>query len=321
MDLVLAIVLAVVAIAIIGAIYVALRGVGSTPAGEVETEEAREQDAMGRPRPVVVDFHVKGEDALVYFGVPLPEGDVDEVLRDLLLHEAVEELRTRRGHGLPLEGIHRVRAYGQRNGGYAEAGRLDLPEPGELPSLSRPEVVSAEAAPDYDPLDRVGSGDFTAPTGAVGRAEDRTLASITEELRLTAATQAALRAQGVDPDEMTLEELVLSLLRMAGYTVTPGNDAKSIDGAGQADVYRATGRGTSTHLVIVTHQPGEYQELSERAVNQVLVGFGQAQADRGLLVTDKFGPYLIYEKEKRQPRCRFITRERLQAFVDSFVVA
>jgi hypothetical protein len=37
-------------------------------------------------------------------------------------------------------------------------------------------------------------------------------------------------------------------------------------------------------------------------------------------VTDKFGPYVMYEKERRDPRCRFITRERLQVFVDSFAL-
>jgi hypothetical protein len=38
------------------------------------------------------------------------------------------------------------------------------------------------------------------------------------------------------------------------------------------------------------------------------------------LITDKYGPYMIYDKERRNPKLRFITRERLQPFVDSFAL-
>ena len=37
-----------------------------------------------------------------------------------------------------------------------------------------------------------------------------------------------------------------------------------------------------------------------------------------MLVTEKYGPFMVYDKERREPRVRFITRERLQTFVDGF---
>ena len=35
------------------------------------------------------------------------------------------------------------------------------------------------------------------------------------------------------------------------------------------------------------------------------------------LVSDKFSPFEVYERERREPRIRFVTRERLQKFVDA----
>jgi hypothetical protein len=35
-------------------------------------------------------------------------------------------------------------------------------------------------------------------------------------------------------------------------------------------------------------------------------------------VSSKFGPFIIYGQEQREPRVRFVTRERLQKFIDAF---
>ncbi len=48
-----------------------------------------------------------------------------------------------------------------------------------------------------------------------------------------------------------------------------------------------------------------------------MIRFVSSGADRGLLFTDKYAPFMVYDKERREPRIRFISRERLQAFVDS----
>ena len=48
------------------------------------------------------------------------------------------------------------------------------------------------------------------------------------------------------------------------------------------------------------------------------MGVAQTNPATAILVTDKFSPYSMYEREKRDSRLVFVTRERLQAFVDSF---
>jgi hypothetical protein len=110
---------------------------------------------------------------------------------------------------------------------------------------------------------------------------------------------------------MTVTELGRGLLEIAGYELTKRNES----------TYLATGGGTSTYVAFVDHHPDSYPELEATAITEFLVGFANARTDRGLLITDKFGPYEIYEKEKANPRAHFITRERLQAFVDSIAVS
>ena len=51
-----------------------------------------------------------------------------------------------------------------------------------------------------------------------------------------------------------------------------------------------------------------------------MVRFEQSGTERGLLVSDKFCPFIVYEKERREPRVRFLTRERLQQFIDSLAL-
>jgi len=60
--------------------------------------------------------------------------------------------------------------------------------------------------------------------------------------------------------------------------------------------------------------------LQESEVGRFVVDFLSSGADRGLLITEKFSPFEIYDRERREPRMRFITRERLQAFVDALTV-
>ena len=55
-------------------------------------------------------------------------------------------------------------------------------------------------------------------------------------------------------------------------------------------------------------------------ISVFVADFAGAKTDRALLVTDKFGPFEVYERERRDPRCRIITRERLQKFVDSMAL-
>ena len=69
------------------------------------------------------------------------------------------------------------------------------------------------------------------------------------------------------------------------------------------------------------HAPGEYPELSEQVINEFMVDYVSSGADRGILVSDKYAPFSIYDKERRESRVKYISRERLQHFVDSLMVS
>jgi hypothetical protein len=79
----------------------------------------------------------------------------------------------------------------------------------------------------------------------------------------------------------------------------------------------ASKAGETTYLVEERHEPGEHPELEESVIRKFLIEFGSSGANRGMLVTDKYGPFEIYELERRNPRVRFVTRNRLQSMVDS----
>jgi hypothetical protein len=39
-----------------------------------------------------------------------------------------------------------------------------------------------------------------------------------------------------------------------------------------------------------------------------------------MLITDKYGPFMIHDIESQDRRMRFVTRERAQAFIDSMAL-
>lgn len=264
-----------------------------------------------QPRPQVADFHVRGEEATVTFDVPLPAGDVDGVLKDLLLHEAIEVVREKR-HSLPIDMVVRVVALAGRVGDPQRVGVVDLPEPGVLPPPEPAPPAFQLGHIAYDPLEEEFAGEKpqTIPDLVDTKATDR-LAPIGAELRLPRAVDLGLRAQGVDPDTMQSGELVRSMLTMFGYRIAPGITD---------DTFVAEKAGVRTFVRQVSHEVGSYPELEEQTVSKFVADFAGAKTDRALLVTDKFGPFEVYERERRDPRCRFITRERLQKFVDSMAL-
>jgi len=309
-PVVVVLVLLLLVVAVIGLVVVVVRNTqvasGPTEAGP------------GQVRPVVLEFHVKGDEATILFGVPLPEGGPDPVLEELLLHAAMDVLREKRSHDLPLGDVERIRVLGRRGEEPVEVGVVELPEQGVLPEIRAPELIPRAGLPAYDPLAHLGEMEVTVPPTVAERPPAEKLRPFHDEIRLTRELEAALRAQGIDPEAADLEDLVLGLLRAAGYQVSVGVHGFEIAKGGKAHAYTARKGGNETIVLIVPHTEGEYPELDEQMINRFLVWFGQASAERGLLITDKYGPYLIYEKERREPRCRFITRERLQSFIDSF---
>jgi hypothetical protein len=269
-------------------------------------------DTPTRARPKLAEFHVRGEDALVYFEVPLPPAGADDVLRDLLMRQAVEVVHEKQSHDLPMDQLLRVTAFARKDQSWAEVGTIELDQPGRLPRLdAMPDIVPHASATGFDPLADVAAQEFKVQPGVAEAGAEKGLAPIGKELRLAGTVDAALRSQGIDPETMTATDLTLALLQLGGYAVSPAGEAG----------YLATQAGTTTYLRVVDHEPDAYPELDESAITSFLIGFGQQPADRGLLITDKFGPFVVYDKERREPRVKFITRERLQAFVDSFVAS
>jgi hypothetical protein len=297
---------AIVLVAVIVVAVVVSRRSGT---GEAAGAGAAAEDlGSGRLPAPVAEFHVKGSDALVSFDVPLPEGEVDEVLRELLVREAVEVVREKR-HTLPITEVHRVKAFGRRSGAFVEVGSVSLETPGELPPPLLPELIPHHVRAGFDPVDTVEG----LPEHAPGLAESQAgegLAPLSEELRLPGTIQAGLRAQGIDPAEASAGDIVVGIMRMTGYTVTAVDDS----------TYETARGGNRIFLRVVSHADGEYPELSEEAVRKFAVDFQESRSDRGLLVTAKYSPFMIYDRERRDPRMRFITRERLQQFVDGLAL-
>ncbi len=253
----------------------------------------------------VADFHVQGEEATVVFDVPLSQED-DPVLNELLVDEAIEVVREKR-HTLPIDGVTVVVVRAGR-GETREIGRTELPAAGELP----PPVESMGLS-----LANIAHDPFAAPfeeeTDHAVIYETKTdvpsdeLGPIIDELKLPMGLERGLRAIGVDPDHVSAPELVLALLRMFGYRVTEQASPGS---------YMVVKDGLSTYILAEPHRPGEHPELGESTCKRFIAEFGSSGADRGLLLTGKYSPFMIHDIEARQPNIRFITRERIQGFID-----
>lgn len=253
-------------------------------------------------RPAVADFHVHETDAIVTFDVPLPDGDIDEVLVDILVNEAVEVTREK-SHSLPIDQVTRVVA----QAGDRRVGVRQLEAAGLLPrsvgTTHLPQLHTIGA----DPVEHHFSSDLKPETTTTAKGRGDTLAPIGKELRIPKAIDVGLRSQGVDPATMNAGELVQTVLALFGHTITPG---------GRPNTYITAKGAHKTYLMVVPHHEGDHPELSEKAIDEFMFSFPSSGADRGLLVTEKFAPFEVYERERREPKVRFISRERLQRFID-----
>lgn len=294
----------VVAVVVLGAIVflASRRSKGDARAAAKGTVSVE----SGRLRPAVAEFHVMSGAARVHFEVPLPPAGADAVLAELLGREAVEVVREKR-HTLPLGDLERVVALGRRGAEWVEVATIGLETPGELPPPMLPELIPHAQHHEFDPFARLLELPEHAPQ-APARVSGERLEHLT--LRLPAQAQAALRAQGIDPAAADGPAAVLALMRAAGYQVSetaPGT-------------YRADRAGQRTFLRVVGHRPGEYPELDETEIRKFVVDFGSSGCARGLLLSEKWAPFEIHERERRDSRVRFVTRERLQAFADALAI-
>lgn len=305
MGLAIGIVVALVVVVIVVALVATRDRTGKAGATASPRSRAAAEDT--RPRPPVAEFHVRGEEAQVFFDVPLPDGE-DDVLKSLLVHEAIEVVREKR-HSLPIDQATRVVAYGKRGSEFDKVGSVVLETPGTLPPPAAPPTVFKSMGP--DPLAAFSEADTaTIPRAAARVSSDKALEPAGADVRLPSSVEAGLRLQGVEPGSASAGDLVLGLLRMSGYSVTESAPDRAV-------AVNPTGR---TYIHIDRLEAGAYPELDESVVNRFMIEFGSSGQDRGLLISDRFGPYVVYEKEKREPRVRFITRERLQHFIDSLSV-
>ncbi len=260
-----------------------------------------------RIRPAVVDLHVHDDEVHVVFDVPVGAAE-DETLVELLLDEAVEVVREK-SHTLPLKSVSTVVARAGRGSDTAEVGRKRLSAPGLLPpELHIPSVLELHHI-GHDPLERhFNEGDEPTGGGVVEKARRDELGWVGEELRLPRAIDIGLRTQGIDPATMTAGELVTGTLGLFGYRVEQGVISSA---------FTAAKTGSTTYVFTVGHTGGEHPELDEKVVREFVMAFAASGCDRGLLVSDKYSSYDVHAIERREPRIRFLTRERLQKFIDA----
>lgn len=254
-------------------------------------------------------FHVVGTEARVTFDVPLDAED-DEVLNDLLLGEAVEVVRQKR-HSLPIDDVREIVVFAGRDQ-VREVARHKLPAPGELPPPMHDLGVSFTAIA-HDPFaahfdEGVDSG---VSFGTVANVPEDDLPPLIDELRIPKGLDRGLRALGADPTKLGGPEFVIALLRLFGYSVAE----QAYEGS-----YMATKDGQSTFIATDAYKSGDHPELQENVIRRFLGEYSSSAANRGMLITDKYGPFSIHEIETNQPKVRFITRERIQKFIDSMAL-
>lgn len=272
-----------------------------------EVEKPSEPDFV-RPRPALDSFHVRDEEALVTFDVPFPD-EGDDVLADLLVGEAIEVVREKR-HALPITDVTEVVVFAGR-GERRQVGRMSLVTPGVLPPPSRMADILNLHTIATDPVAAQFEAEPMDVPETVAPTTSDELPPLGESIRLPRAVSTGLRAQGVDPETMSAGELVTGVLSLFGYTVS------ELPVAGQ---FTATKAGASTFIMTDPYSVGDYPEVEESVIRQFVFAFEQSNANRGMLVSEKFAPFSIYATERRDPRVRFVTRERLQKLVDSMAL-
>jgi hypothetical protein len=266
-------------------------------------------DASRGQHAPVGEFHVIGEEIRVTFDVPLP-ADPDPVLEDLLVDEAVEVVREKR-HTLPMEGTTVIVVYAGR-GETREVGRAKLPSPGVLPaqiSAAGLSLTHVAHDPFAAPFDR--EVDHATLYEVRSEVPGDDLGPLSADLRIPKGLDRGMRALGVNPDLASGSDLILTLLKMFGYRVTE----QAFPGS-----YLALKDGTSTYVLADPYEKGDAPEVSEAVIRRFLADFNSSGADRGMLLSEKYAPFSIHDIESRQPRVRFITRERVQQFIDSMAL-
>jgi hypothetical protein len=310
----LIVVFIVLAVVIFGGAIYAIKAVGASRSGATDHDGDAKPSAGLSLRPEVTDFHVKGDTAAMVFNVPLGESEAGQHLVDLLTAAGVEHMRELVEDGLPLDGVARVTVSAMRNGTPEQIGTFELPEVGMLPSTTDMPVLQAV---EHDPVAVlaavVADESVTSAPTSTG-----TLEPVSSFLELTGPCEARLRAAGVDTSTMSHSDLCHGLLRIGGYVINDATPQASLASAPDAEVFSVTRAGQRLQIVVLSHVEGDYPEVDDRVLAELAILAASPNVDKVMLVTDKFSPYSMYDREKRSDSVVFVTRERLQAFVDSF---
>ncbi len=259
-----------------------------------------------------VDFKVEGATAHVYFDTHIPAEGADDVLVGLMGREAMRVFESKADH-LPLEAIKHVVAHGHQGDDTIEVTVVDIKKPVEMDHMDVPSddkvVMADEVHPDADDLlGDIHAMEFGRGGGYRGGGDE--LPPLTQELAIPAKVVAAVAGPSGSIDGLSLEDFITGLLRTVGYDISKAPDGTSTARKG----------GVATYLEFVEHAAGSHPELDEHSVDAFIVKFMSSGAARGMLFTPKFRPYVIYEKERRNDKVKYMTRERLQAFVDSIAM-
>jgi hypothetical protein len=255
----------------------------------------------------VREFHVSGHEARVSFDVPMPEED-DPILNELLVDEAVEVVREKR-HTLPIPDVTEIVVFAGRET-VREVGRYKLPSPGELPPVIEAAIFDLTHIA-RDPFASQFDIDPAVSYETTVRVPDDDLGPLRDELKVPMGLDRGLRARGVDPDSISGPDFILALLELFGYKVVS---------QGEPGVYMATKANVDTFIRTDIHGPGQHPELDESVIRKFVVEFGTSGAARGMLISDKYGPFMTHDIEDKDRRIRFVTRERTQAFIDSMAL-
>ena len=303
--------IAFIAFIVLGVVVVSLRRQRKRAAAVDLEDTSWLRRAPVEPEPItkrlaVADFQVNGSQARVIFDVPLPDEN-DPILNDLLVDEAVEVVREKR-RTLPIDDVTEILVFAGR-GVSREVGRAKLPAPGQLPSAIQPDMLNLTHIA-RDPFASQFEDELVTQVETQVHVPKDDLGPIGPELRIPMGLERGLRTRGIDPTTASGPELILALLEMFGYEVNP-----QVDGT-----FIALKDNLRTFIRAEPHLPGSYPELDEQLVRKFIVEFGTAGAARGLLITDKLGPFMIHDVEATNPRIRFVTRERIQRFIDSMAL-
>ena len=289
-----------IVIVIVVAVALYLRGRGGV-SQSFSTPSARELSE--------VDFKVEGATAHVYFDTQVPDAGADDMLTSLIGREAMRIFEGKASH-LPLTEVRNVAAHGRQAGQPILVTTVPVRAPVEMDHLDAPTdadfiLAGDVTAESHDPLGALHDMEFGRGGGYTGGTDE--LAPLSQELQIPAKVIEAVAGPGGTMLGMRLEDLITGLLEAAGYAVVEQADGTK----------HASKGGLTSYLEFVEHVPGSHPELDERSIDGFIMKFMGSHADRAMLFTAKYGPYAIYEKERRNDKVMFMTRERLQAFVDS----